>query len=449
MLSASISSRGPGSSRPSSTIRTGSGAASASARRNASRPRRSFSPASASPASAMARASAPRPTPSTKRRRPHGPAATPMSRGRGRAVRQPAARSCKSPGARPSERATLFAVPSGRMATGTDRSGTAVTTSATVPSPPATTTRSAGSRNASARSAPLVERYEGARPAPRRAARISSALGRPSPAEGLCSRTVHIITARETLRRDGRFRPGDGAGFQLLLARPVSRSAAPRRARRQSREAAGPGSAHRPRQDEIGRRGTQNPFRRRAFSGQQRHVTAGRSGGRHSRRNARAEGAVSTTGLEVFDKTLQTTHTWLDEITAGLGPDRQRAYRVLRAVLHALRDRLPLELAAHLGAQLPLLVRGIYYDEWRPRPETSRERSQAEFLQHVAAGLRGVRPTDTGDATRAVFGVIARHVTEGQVEKVRQALPEDGRRLWPQAVAGPQETAPREEPAGG
>lgn len=66
---------------------------------------------------------------------------------------------------------------------------------------------------------------------------------------------------------------------------------------------------------------------------------------------------MSATGLDVFDRTLQTTNIWLDDIMAGLGPDRHLAWHVLGAVLHALRDRLPLDQAAHLGAQLPLLVR--------------------------------------------------------------------------------------------
>jgi uncharacterized protein (DUF2267 family) len=150
---------------------------------------------------------------------------------------------------------------------------------------------------------------------------------------------------------------------------------------------------------------------------------------------------MSATGLDVFDRTLQITHTWLDEIMAELGPDRQRAYHVLRAVLHALRDRLPLNLAAHLGAQLPLLVRGIYYDSWHPQPETSRERTQEEFLEHVRAGLQGTRPIDVVQATRTVFATIGRHVTEGQVEKVRQALPKDIQALWPE-VTGPQVQEP-------
>jgi uncharacterized protein (DUF2267 family) len=149
---------------------------------------------------------------------------------------------------------------------------------------------------------------------------------------------------------------------------------------------------------------------------------------------------MSSKGLEVFDKTLQTTHIWLDEIMAELGPDRQRAYHALRGVLHALRDRLPLNLAAHLGAQLPLLVRGIYYDSWHPEPDTSRERKQEEFLKHVGAGLEGIRPMDVKEATRVVFGVIGRHVTEGQVEKIRQALPKDILALWPEVSATEQAT---------
>jgi len=124
--------------------------------------------------------------------------------------------------------------------------------------------------------------------------------------------------------------------------------------------------------------------------------------------------------------------------TDGTRPDRQRAYQALRAVLHALRDRLPLNLAAHLGAQLPLLVRGIYYENWHVQPETTRERKQEEFLDHLASGLQGTRPIDVKDATRVVFGVIARHVTGGQVEKVRHALPRGIEALWPEVTPPPE-----------
>jgi uncharacterized protein (DUF2267 family) len=62
---------------------------------------------------------------------------------------------------------------------------------------------------------------------------------------------------------------------------------------------------------------------------------------------------MSATGVNVFDKTLQTTNIWLDEIMEELGLDRQLAWHILGAVLRALRDRLPADLAAHLSAQLP------------------------------------------------------------------------------------------------
>ena len=90
---------------------------------------------------------------------------------------------------------------------------------------------------------------------------------------------------------------------------------------------------------------------------------------------------MSATGLDVFDKTVQTTNIWLDEIMARMGPDRHIAWHILGAVLRALRDRLPLDDAAHLGAQLPLLVRGLYYDQWHSPSAILGDRSLASKTQ--------------------------------------------------------------------
>src|SRR5437660_480544 len=91
-------------------------------------------------------------------------------------------------------------------------------------------------------------------------------------------------------------------------------------------------------------------------------------------------------------RTLQITNIWLDEIMETLGPDRQVAWHALGAVLRALRDRLPIGLAVHLGAQLPLLVRGLYYDQWAPSEQVLKQRSREEFLAHVSDGLKNIRP---------------------------------------------------------
>ncbi|WP_036017027.1 DUF2267 domain-containing protein [Bradyrhizobium sp. WSM1743] len=139
---------------------------------------------------------------------------------------------------------------------------------------------------------------------------------------------------------------------------------------------------------------------------------------------------MSSSAIPVFDKTAQTTHLWLNEISEQIGLDDQQSWRVTAAVLHAIRDRLPVDLAAHLGSQLPLLVRGAYYDQFRPSTMPRRVRSLEEFLQLIAEELKFGRPVNTEDAARAVFNVLSRHLTAGQIEKVREALPEDVRAIW-------------------
>ena len=97
----------------------------------------------------------------------------------------------------------------------------------------------------------------------------------------------------------------------------------------------------------------------------------------------------TTAGL--FAETLEKTGSWLEELAKDLGNvPVQRAYSVLRAVLHALRDRLTVEQAVTLGAQLPVLVRGFYYDGWRPADGPAQWRHKEEFLGHVANLYRGL-----------------------------------------------------------
>ena len=142
---------------------------------------------------------------------------------------------------------------------------------------------------------------------------------------------------------------------------------------------------------------------------------------------------MSASGLDVYDRTLDTTHIWLNEICNDLGPDKQVAWKVLSTVLHKLRDRLTVNLAAHLGAQLPLLIRGIYYDQFEPGHMPSELRSREDFVGEVAEWLSDTRPVDPGEAVRSVFRVLSRHISEGQINKVRDALPKSLRRLWEEA----------------
>ncbi len=135
--------------------------------------------------------------------------------------------------------------------------------------------------------------------------------------------------------------------------------------------------------------------------------------------------------LEVFDSTVQKTRAWLSDVMISLElKNRQEAYHALRSVLHALRARLTINEVAQLGAQMPLLLRGIYYDEWNPS-RASRDRSREGFLSEVMSNF-GVRPfVDAETMTRGVFRVLSRNVSEGEVRQVKALLPSAIRKLWP------------------
>lgn len=143
---------------------------------------------------------------------------------------------------------------------------------------------------------------------------------------------------------------------------------------------------------------------------------------------------MSTTILPLFDKSLQTTAIWLDEIQQDIGPDRAFAWRVLSVVLQQLRDHVPLELAAHFGAQLPMIVRGAFYDQFDPTGLPRQAHGPEAFVETVAERLRDSRGVDPREAVRAVFGVLSRHLTPGLIDNVTRALPSGVRPFWPEEV---------------
>ena len=137
---------------------------------------------------------------------------------------------------------------------------------------------------------------------------------------------------------------------------------------------------------------------------------------------------MSATGLAVFDETVQKTNEWLKEIAQAFGSDRHRAHQALRAVLHCLRDRGTINEAAQLGDQLPMLVRGIYYEAWHPAGKPEKIRTREEFLARIATHLSHA-PIEPEDAARAVFQVLEKHVASGEVSEVIQVLPQEIRAM--------------------
>jgi len=145
---------------------------------------------------------------------------------------------------------------------------------------------------------------------------------------------------------------------------------------------------------------------------------------------------MSTTGLDVFDRSVNETNSWLKSLMEKLATsDRRAAYVALRATFHALRDRIGPENAVHLGAQFPTLLRGVYYEGWHMSATPTKERHKEAFLDHVRRELRGEPGIDVEKAVRAVFEVVWEKIDPGEVAKVMDMLPAELRALWPRLAS--------------
>jgi uncharacterized protein (DUF2267 family) len=111
-----------------------------------------------------------------------------------------------------------------------------------------------------------------------------------------------------------------------------------------------------------------------------------------------------------------------------------RRITALRAVLHALRDRLPLHEAVHLGAQLPMLVRGFYYEGWKPSATPVKIRTLQEFYELVRQNFTADRDVNPMRLTEAVMALLSANISAGELEKLRAIFPEELRVLWPDAA---------------
>ena len=139
-----------------------------------------------------------------------------------------------------------------------------------------------------------------------------------------------------------------------------------------------------------------------------------------------------STGLDVFDTTIQKTNLWLKDLMWELGwEDRHQAYEGLRITLQTLRDRLTVEEAAQLSAQLPLLLRGTFYEGWNPTGHPTKERRLEAFLAPIRAHFRNDPRVDGEEVARAVFKLLANYISAGEMQDIQQALPKELHALWP------------------
>lgn len=140
---------------------------------------------------------------------------------------------------------------------------------------------------------------------------------------------------------------------------------------------------------------------------------------------------MKTTGISSIDHAPQVVAEWLNLLQTDLGwPDRGRALLLLRGTLHALRDFLTVDEAADLAAQLPLLIRGIFFEGWVPSKTPAHPRSAEDFLERVTKPFENDPLADPDAAIAAVFAVLRRQITIGEYDQITHAMRKSMRNLW-------------------
>src|SRR5207249_9017516 len=129
---------------------------------------------------------------------------------------------------------------------------------------------------------------------------------------------------------------------------------------------------------------------------------------------------MSQQGLETIESTTQKTHEWIAQVAEALHMEKRDAYKALRAVLQTVRERLPLEVAVHFGAQLPMLIRGLYYEGWEPS-KVPLKMSRQQFLDAIREKIVADRVVDPLETTQSVLSVMSHYIGAGEMHKVKHS----------------------------
>ena len=137
----------------------------------------------------------------------------------------------------------------------------------------------------------------------------------------------------------------------------------------------------------------------------------------------------------MLDSYTERTRDWLKDVMQELAWDSEnRAMYALRAVLQAVRDWSAFDDAVEFGGHLPVVIRGLYYEGWKPYRKATPIHRTEEFLATVRHYFPGDPGTEIENVARAVFSVLERRTVDGEIEDVRHLLPGEIDALWPETV---------------
>ena len=140
---------------------------------------------------------------------------------------------------------------------------------------------------------------------------------------------------------------------------------------------------------------------------------------------------MPSTGIPAFPHAAQQAQQWVNELSEDLNwTDKGRAYRLFKAVLHAVRDWISPEEAADLSAQMPLLIRGVFFEGWDPMKAPAVHRKRADFIARVQGDFVHDPLVLPAEDVGKVLALLERHLPGGEIMQVRQSMPKSMRALW-------------------
>lgn len=129
---------------------------------------------------------------------------------------------------------------------------------------------------------------------------------------------------------------------------------------------------------------------------------------------------------------LGVARAWICDLMQWLGwHESDTAFYAMLACLHALRDALPKDEAVHIGLVLPVLLRGFYFDGWRPSGRSSSAKRRSGFLERIHDGVRGDPAVDPEQVARAVLAMLSKRLPAAEVENAKAATPRELHGFWP------------------
>lgn len=135
--------------------------------------------------------------------------------------------------------------------------------------------------------------------------------------------------------------------------------------------------------------------------------------------------------IKAIQSSLNHTNVWIQDLMQSYDySDENQAFVLLRATLKTLRDRISPGEAFHLGAQLPAVIRGYYFEGWDPDHHPRRDKTPAEFLATVRRNLGGHDQIDLEMAVPEALKIIFEHIDQGEAEQVKNNLPPEIHELF-------------------